>query len=83
MAVREDKERIYVTFTKKQVEWLRKWCKKHHITISEYLSYLCAKKAEEMLFYLRLMKSQEEAQEALQEAIRIAKTPWIKDDVFK
>lgn len=72
--VKNNNRRIAITLSKKQYEWLKKFTKKHNITISKYIVWLLSKKANELSVMLELQKGREEAIKAFDEyLIEIAK----------
>ena len=59
--IKDNNKRITITLSKKQFEWLKKFTKKHNITISKYIVWLLSKKASELSIMLDLQKGKEEA----------------------
>lgn len=59
--IKENNTRITITVSKKQFDWLKKFTKKHNITISKYIVWLLSKKANELSVMLELQKGTEEA----------------------
>ena len=59
--IKEYNTRITITLSKKQFEWLKKFTKKHNITISKFIVWLLSKKASELSIMLELQKGKEEA----------------------
>lgn len=75
--VKNNKKRVMITLPKKQLEWLEGFCKNHNKTISKYISYMLAHKAEEMLLFLKIDEENIYTREELDEII---KTKWIDED---
>lgn len=72
--VRETNERLTITLTKKQIEWLKRTAKKLKISVSELVSFLINKNVSLMI---RNFTTDEE----LDRLYKIAKTPlWINLD---
>ena len=59
--IKDNNKRITITLSKKQFGWLKKFTKKHNITISKYIVWLLSKKASELSIMLELQKGKEEA----------------------
>lgn len=59
--IKDNNKRITITISKRQFEWLKKFTKKHNITISKYIVWLLSKKASELSIMLDLQKGKEEA----------------------
>lgn len=59
--IKDNNKRITITLSKKQFEWLKKFTKKHNITISKYIVWLLSKKASELSIMLELQRGKEDA----------------------
>lgn len=76
MIAKNNKE-IRITLTQAQANWLENICKKANITKSRYISWILAKKAEEMLKVLNQNTTLYAYTE--EEISEILKTPWIDE----
>lgn len=74
--IKESNERVQITLSKEQANWLKKFCKCHEITPSKYIRWLLSKKAEEMLLLLKVNKDYIITEEELKAIIQ---TKWLKD----
>lgn len=72
MAVKETNERMMVTFSKKQAQWIRDNAKRLGMTTSRFIKFLIDKNIGKFMAML--------PSEKLDELIRIAKTPWLDFD---
>ena len=68
--IKDNNRRIAITLSKKQYDWLKKFTKKHNITISKYIVWLLSKKANELSVMLELQKGREEAIKAFDEYLQ-------------
>ena len=75
--INQNNERITITISKAQAQWIKTICKKASITISKYISWTLAKKAEELLKVLNQNTTLYNYSE--EEIKEILKTKWIKD----
>lgn len=75
----EKDKRIRITLPPKQKKWLLDFCKTHKISVSKYISWMLAKKAEEMIEILRIDKNTY-TEEELDEIVRILRTKWVNVD---
>lgn len=71
--IKETNERIMITLPKKQVEWLREFCNKKHITTSTFIKYLLVKKTNELAELIGIMEQPDD----LNELIKIVQTKWV------
>lgn len=73
--VKESNERITITLTKRQVEWIREQAKKMDISPSKFIKWLMDKNIGHLLNRL--------PEETIDELCRIAKVKWLDlDDEF-
>ena len=68
--VKKDNERLMITLSKKQVDWLRKSAKKLGMTTSKFVKWLIDKNLARF--------ANELTSEELDRLIKIIRTPWIK-----
>lgn len=73
------KKRVMITLPIKQVEWITQFCKDHRISVSHYISWMLAKKAEEMIDILRI-DARQYTPEEYDEMINLIKTKWVDVD---
>lgn len=77
MAVKANKKRVMITLPKAQAEWLEKFTKERDITISHYISWMLAKKAEEMIKILKIQNEKDYSEAELHEILEIIKKEWV------
>lgn len=70
--VKESNERITITLTKRQVEWIREQAKKMDTTPSRFIKWLMDKNIGHLINRL--------PEEDIEELIRLAKVKWISLD---
>lgn len=73
--IKDSNKRIQITLTKKQHQWLTKFCKKKKITPSTYIRWILVMKAEEMLTLLRISPSERSAR--MEDLMAIIQAKWI------
>lgn len=69
MAIKEDNERITITLTKRQVEWVREQSKRLKIRPSQFIKWLMDKNIANLINRL--------PQEDLETLIKLAKVKWV------
>ena len=67
--IKNDKTRIYITFTKKKAEWLQKCAQKANMSLSQFCNLLINKNFEIIKNTL--------TEDEFTEIRRILKTPWL------
>lgn len=72
--IKQTNERITITLSKSQVNWLKTLAKQKQITVSTLVSYMLMSDIEKLCTIL------ERNNHNLQETIRIAKTKWLDVD---
>lgn len=70
--VKDKNERMSITFSKKQAEWIRTNAKRLGMTTSRFVKFLIDKNIGKFISML--------PSEKLDELIKIAKTPWLDFD---
>lgn len=82
--IKQTNERVTLTLSKKQVRWIKQQAKLKDITPSRFVAWLLALKINEINTYMKATNediyNDLEWLKNLDETIRIAKTPWIKDN---
>ena len=68
--IRKDNERLTITLTKKQVQWLRKNAKRLNMPVSKFIKWMLDKN-------LAIIMRQNYDNQELRQIQRIASTPWI------
>lgn len=76
MAVKKGKSRIIITLPDEQIKWLKSMTKRSKLTLSKYISWLLAKKVEE-LYYVLKFNENKPTDEELKTIYEIAKIKWI------
>lgn len=70
--IKKDNQRLQITFSKKQVQWLEKASKKTKMSISKLIRWLISNNISKLVSYI--------PEKDMKELIKIAKTPWIEDE---
>lgn len=66
-----------ITLSKKQITWLNKFCKKHNITVSQFIKWQVSLKAQEMITLLKLVKDADTGIEDMEALNEIVKAKWL------
>lgn len=75
--VKDTNKRVTITLSKKQITWLNKFCKKHNITVSQFIKWQVSLKAQEMITLLKLVKDADTGIEDMEALNEIVKAKWI------
>lgn len=75
--VKDTNKRVMITLSKKQITWLNKFCKKHNITVSQFIKWQVSLKAQEMITLLKLVKDADTGIEDMEELNEIVKAKWL------
>lgn len=74
--VKNNKKRVMITLPKRQLEWAEKFAKEHGKTLSKFISYMLAHRADEMINFFEI-DGNNYTKEELQEIIN---TKWVEDE---
>lgn len=75
--VKATNKRVMITLSKKQITWLNKFCKKHNITVSQFIKWQVSLKAQEMITLLKLVKDADTGIEDMEALNEIVKAKWL------
>lgn len=75
--VKNTNKRVMITLSKKQITWLNKFCKKHNITVSQFIKWQVSLKAQEMITLLKLVKDADTGIEDMEALNEIVKAKWL------
>ena len=75
--VKDTNKRVTITLSKKQITWLTKFCKKHNITVSQFIKWQVSLKAQEMITLLKLVKDADTGIEDMEALNEIVKAKWL------
>jgi hypothetical protein len=75
--VKDTNKRVMITLSKKQITWLNKFCKKHNITVSQFIKWQVSLKAQEMITLLKLVKDADTGIEDMEALNEIVKAKWL------
>lgn len=75
--VKDTNKRVTITLSKKQITWLNKFCKKHNITVSQFIKWQVSLKAQEMITLLKLVKDADTGIEDMEALNEIVKAKWL------
>lgn len=75
--VKDTNKRVMITLSKKQITWLNKFCKKHNITVSQFIKWQISLKAQEMITLLKLVKDADTGIEDMEALNEIVKAKWL------
>lgn len=78
MAVKKGKTRVIITLPDEQLNWLKSMTKRTHLTLSKYISWLMAKKAEELYMLLHINENRPSDAE-LKSILEVARMKWLDD----
>lgn len=56
--IKTENERLTITLSKKQIQWINEQAKKLHLTASKFISWMLSRKAQEIHEYEKLMNQQ-------------------------
>lgn len=76
--IKKGKSRIIITLPDTQIEWLQKTCKRAGLTLSKYISWLMAKKIEEIYLILKYNENKP-SDEEINQILEIARAKWINN----
>lgn len=68
MSIKKGKTRIIITLPDSQISWIKNMAKKSNITVSKFISWFFARKAEELYIFLKF-KEQRPTKAELDEMI--------------